>query len=110
MKKISIVFVVLILALSASVSFASNASMTADEVNASEAVMKLTGDVLITIEKSKEMVVNADNLVKKDKLLLLEGNVEIKSDNLVIHTEKAVILTINNTVKIKLDSCELSNT
>lgn len=62
----------LIMASYATVSFASNTSITANEINVPETVTKLTGDILITFEKSKEMVVNANNLFNNGNELLLE--------------------------------------
>ena len=66
MKKLVIAGVVLILALFATMSFSSETSITANSISASvsETGSKLAGNVIITFEKSKEMVFYADKAIK----------------------------------------------
>ena len=96
MKNSVTIGTILILTFFATISFASEPSITANEITVSKTVKKLTGNVVITFEDGEGMTFNADKMFRNENEFILEGNVEFKSDNCMIHTEKATVPIVNN--------------
>ena len=109
MKKSIIILGVLFFVFLSTASFASEPSKTSDTTRVPDKVSTFAGDVTITFEKGKAITINAIKMVRKENQFVLKGNVEIKYDNLAFYAEKAAIHTSNDTVLIKLKSCEIKS-
>ncbi len=110
MKKIVMAASLLFFTFFGATSFASEPSITFDTAKASENISTFAGDVVITFDKGKDITINAAKMIRGENEFVLKGNVEIKYDNLVFHTEKAAVQASDNTVLIKMKSCEIKNT
>ncbi|MFC1495498.1 hypothetical protein ACFL6W_09470 [Thermodesulfobacteriota bacterium] len=110
MKKFFISGAVLFLVFLNTTAYASGPSTISDTVSISQKVSAFAGNVVITFEKGKDVKINAAKMVRNENKFILKGNVEIKFNNLVFHTEKAAILTSDDKVLIKMKSCEIKNT
>lgn len=102
--------IVLIFTLVASISFASEKSISAENINVSpdKSIMTLTGNVVFTVENGEKMMMKAEKVFRSGNENIFEGNVEIKGNDLVIHTEKAAVFNIDSSVMIKMESAELT--
>ena len=110
MKKIVIAAGLLLCIFWGTTSFASEPSKTLDPTKVSEDISTFAGNVVITFDKGKDVTINAIKMVRSENELILKGRVEIKFNNLVFRTEKAAVHTSDNTVLIKMKSCEIKTT
>ena len=76
MRNLGIIGAILILSYFATISFASEPSLTADEITVFENKKVLIGNVVITFENGNGVTFNADKTFRNENEFILEGNVE----------------------------------
>ncbi len=111
MKRIIAIGVVFTLTLVASLSFASEASLTCDNIVFSKdrTAANYSGNVVVSFEKSTKMTIKSNYMRRNGNEIVLEGDVEIGHDTFRIETEKATIITEDGKITIKMDSARSSH-
>ena len=111
MKNLIKIGVVLTLTLITSISLASEISISSDSMRISQdrAVTNYSGNVVMIVEKRTKMRFESISMHRNRNKTVLEGDVRIEFEKFILKTERAIIISGDLYVTIKMDSARSLN-